>query len=161
MNSRMEGWSTDHCMLASLKYLITDAYIYICIRGHIPFLCYRSTHSNRTVRCLIVLLWLLIVLNLFLWFIIDKARILAWHKYLSCYASIMLNAFRHLLCWQTTSGNAYELVHSAPVRFYSKVEYAYIACYNLEYCIWVPLWEMSMGHTFWAVIYLNVTVLLE
>ena len=64
----------------------------------------RSIYSNRTVSCLIILLELLTVL-LVLEYIdflsdmhFDKQEFIALHKFSPYYASIMLNAFRHLLC---------------------------------------------------------------
>ena len=71
---------------------------HICIRGHSLQAAFykRSTYSNRTDKCLMQLLIVLLeYINLFLWFI---KRILAWHKYPSHYASIILNTLRHLLC---------------------------------------------------------------
>ena len=99
MNSRMEGWSTDHCMHAcnvwSLIYLHTYASEDIAslplLQGHSqlfikewPTLIEQSDAS----KLLIVLLE---------YFLFDKARILAWHKYSFYYANAMFNAFRHLL----------------------------------------------------------------
>ena len=48
--------------------------------------------QKRSTSCLIVLL---VHINLFLWFI---KGFITWHKNSSPYASIMLNAFRDLLC---------------------------------------------------------------
>ena len=58
------------------------------------------TYSNRTFSCLIVLLELLAVLLEYIdHFHCDhQGSLVVWLKYSSYYASIMLNAFRHLLC---------------------------------------------------------------
>ena len=89
-------------------------------------------YSNRTVRCLIKLL--IVLLEYIDLFLFDKARILAWHKYSSHHASTMLNAFRHLLCsklcwhswWVSLNNHAVKMHMSASVQFYSKVQYVII-----------------------------------
>ena len=62
----------------------------------------RSIYSNRTVSYLIILLELLTVLLEYIDFLsdmyFDKQEFIALHKFSAYYASIMLNAFRHLLC---------------------------------------------------------------
>ena len=64
----------------------------------------RSIYSNRTVSYVIVLLELLTILLELLTVLLEHidlsviARIHTVTKYSTYYASIMLNAFRHLLC---------------------------------------------------------------
>ena len=106
-----------HWYLHTGSYASEDIASLPCYRAIVSLSHKRLTHSNRTVRCLIKLLIVLLEYINFLWFIIS--RILSWHKYSSLYASIMLNAFRHLLCSKSCWHNRWVPLDSLPLYQFS------------------------------------------